>query len=305
MAKYYLIASYYNAYTRSYHNQTKVKLENIDLSTIQAIDHFTSSYDKIDILTRINKEMNVEEINHLAIMYIKDENHPVDYYPIIEKNTDFSKIKKEIETDISYKNNKPKINYRIKSNQSSTYINNEFEKILRILRTGNIDDFKKLYPYQDDLYNLVNRYLNFYSNKDGLNEEDERARLTDLAAIKKEFLNYITFRKWIIAEQKRQNRYIIRPNRQQIQPQQPQQQVPRKKITNERKTVEQYEEEFIKEYEEKNKIGWKKDQIISHNHFQLEEEKEEYLEEHEYDMMYEEFKQAEPTPMITPKRKRR
>ena len=72
MSKYYLVASYYNVYKKSYTNEVIIrKLNNISLSSLIKIDEFTSKYTELEILNMIENELGINSLNHLAIKYIK------------------------------------------------------------------------------------------------------------------------------------------------------------------------------------------------------------------------------------------
>ena len=277
MSKYSLVASYYDRYEKNpnlkYKNEVEINLPNADLSTIQAIDYFTTSHSKIDIFRLIEKYQKITGKNHLAIK-VKRGNE-VDYFRVIYDNKSF----------IDCTKNNPSKTYQISGKYRTTLVvpdnadlfQTEKRKLLQILEERDFLEFQKIYSYQDDLEFLVRRYLNsFY--------DTENARLTELSLIILEFSRYMTFRKWIIDQEKqKQLQKETTSNHQKKN-------IKASPVCQQSKPIvpskEEYEEEYEKKFIQLHNISYATYQMRQYNTSHLEEDKEEFLEEHEIEQIY-------------------
>lgn len=200
MGRYYLVASYYDSFNKSYRNENIIKkLNGINLSSLVEIDKFTSNFEKIKILDMIEKELGIMGINHLAIKYFysNDDNK---FYPyrVIYGNELFNECTKSVVKNKVMINNKCRETYFVSSNNK--LYRQKMEKLMKLIKGENasFDKFREFYSLDNELSFLVKRYINSsYDN------ELEKER--DLKNIILEFSRYKTFRGWIIEQEKKKN----------------------------------------------------------------------------------------------------
>lgn len=262
MSKYYLVASYYDMYKKSYINEITIKkLNNISLSSLIKIDDFTSNYAEIEILNMIEKELNIKGINHLSIKYVKNDYEQPIYYQVITNNKEFNSCIKSTQTkEVKLMDKYRKTSFVSLNNE---LLKKELVELLKILETKNYLLFKEVYPKENDFSFLVKNYMNS-------NYDNELYREEDLKKIILEFSRYKTFRGWIInktspkSKKKSQN---ITNKQVTLKP---------KKINSIEENIEFYE----KEYEKRTGRSYS-----SYNTASFNEDNDEYLSEEEYDTM--------------------
>ena len=209
MSKYYLVASYYNIRTKQYENETIIKsLPEVNLTTLSKIDEFTTSHTIPDILNLIEKELGKTCFNHLAIIYLKNQNSAPIHYRIIENDKRFNKSIITCNKEDNYILDKRRTtNYLNRSNE--LYI--EQANILKgILENKDYEKFNNIYPYDNDFSYLVKRYIDS-------SYDTEESRLNDLNLILLEFSRYKTFRGWYSNQIKLKNNIKIRNQERQEQ----------------------------------------------------------------------------------------
>lgn len=277
MPKYHLVASYYDLYEKNpnlkYKNEIEINIPGIDLSTLQAIDSFTASHSKLEIIDLLNDELGITGRNSLAIKYQKNKTANPVYYKIIENNQEFIPCTKN-------------------NNLISYYVGDKFVRTLAVHRTPlfvkelsvlgkiiyekNLEEFERLYSYPNsDLYYLVTRFIN-------TSYDTPEAEIEDLKLIEKEFSRYKTFRGWIIAKENKKN-YQNKENA-------PQEKAKIKEngpVAKNKKTVqsiEKYSEEYEQYFDEKHKnmgITYKSKKTHQYNTRGLDHDEEEFLNEGE------------------------
>lgn len=277
MSKYALVASYYDKYEKTdqkYKNEVEIKLPNIDLSTIQAIDFFTASHDVIDIFGLIDKYQHITGINHLAIKYQSDRNNRVNYFRVICNNKDFALCTKNNFLKTYQISGKYRTALLVSSDANLFQI--EKRNLLQILERGNFLEFQRLYPYQDDLAFLVRRYFDScYDTED--------SKLSELSLIVLEFSRYTTFRKWIVVQgrqDKSLKEIVFKSQRGKVA----------SNFTQKSQNLiafsrEEYEEEYEKNFYSLHHISYGAYQARQYNTLRLEEDKEEFLEENEIEQI--------------------
>lgn len=278
MPKYHLVASYYDLYEKNpnlkYKNEVEINIPGIDLSTLQAIDLFTASHSKLEIIDLLNDELGITGRNSLAIKYQKNKSSNPVYYKIIENNKEFI----------------PCTNCTKNDNLISYYVGDKFVRTLSVLHTPlfvkelrvlvkiiyekNIEEFKRLYPYPNsDLYYLVTRFIN-------TSYDTPEAEIEDLKLIEKEFSRYMTFRGWIIAKENKNKELDREPiNEKRIETKQE-----KSKTKIQVKSIKEYIEESIQQFDKKNKdngITYAKVKAHQYNTSNLDNDKEEFLTEYE------------------------
>ncbi len=269
MSKYYLVASYFNG--RDFQGEITIpEISGTSLSTIQEIDAFTAGTSKSEILWKIEKDLNIKGKNQLAIKYYKNKDATPVYYRVIFNNKDFQEATQYIATKT----------YRLPNKVitapcfaiGTVLYRKELEKINSLLEQKNLELFQRYYPYQDELLFLVRRYISTIY-------EDIVTKNEDYQMIVSEFSRYKTFRGWIIAQENlsRQTRQINT-----------RQSLPTKKLPIEPKSVEEHEEDYLKHFQKTKGVSYDAYQTTKHNLAYLDEDQEEYLEEDEIGMMYEE-----------------
>ena len=240
MARYYLAASYYDKQKKTYTNQITINnINGIKLSSLDKIDSFTSEHTSLEIFNMIEKELNINNINHLAIKYLKKNDSPPKYYKVITSDKLFNEcIKSMRKTKITILD-KTRDTYLV--NRNNPLFKQELTKLLEIINKKDINEFYKNYPYSskiNDLSFLVERYLNTSYDNDMDKEKD-------LELILLEFSRYKTFRGWFIEQIKL--KYNITSNQKINQQQEttPKQKnkTPPKSIE---ENIEQYEKKFAK-----------------------------------------------------------
>lgn len=288
MSKYYLVASHYNMYQKTYQDEIIVNLPSVDLSTIQAIDYFTSSHNRTELLQLIEQETNKHDLNHLAIKYYKNKDAIPNYFRVIEDNSELSQLLKENQTYLSKNKNARTTEYYLSGrtyrfsavNPNNPYFLKELRKILKIIEAKNLSAFETIYPYHNDtLHFLVTRYIN-------ASYDNEFASQEELKLIMKEFSRYKTFRGWVVAIEKRSK--ILKKPKPTVLSNFNIQENPPKKAAIKTKTIEEYSEDYAKDFEEKHGMNYQSYQTMKHNLSYLEEDKEEFLEDSEIDNMYDE-----------------
>lgn len=262
MSKYYLVASYYDMYQRNYKNEIVLNLPTVDLSTIQAIDYYTSSHTSQEIFNQIEQTMGVKGLNHLSIKYYKNKYAKPSYSRTIENDPDFLPCTQNITSKA------PVVSSKIELFQK------EKSQLLNLLEKRDLESFQANYPFQDQFSFLVTRWIN-------ASYDEPEAEQEELKNILLEFSRYETFRGWIVVAKSKQKFY--------------QKVVTRKSIINPVsksqpltvKSISDYEEEYQKKFAEQNKVSYGSYQTYQYNTSHLEEDKEEFLEEQEVNQLYE------------------
>lgn len=279
MAKYYLVASYYNMYTKKYENETEIELKGVDLSTLQKIDLFTSSHTKNQIFEIIEENYGIKNLNHLAIKFYKNKNSSPEPYRVIVNNSFYKEAIKELENIEYYLPNKKVYANGIKNKESFLY--KKERKILeQLIKNRELTKFNEIYPRNDDLKSLVNNYL---TNKYEAGEGSQENR--DYNLIFKEFSKYTTFRNWIISREKYEERRLNNNrqanNRLPINNQSKNNKNKPKKI--EKKSIEELEDEYItmlaKKVQEEFESKTKKDSRKSIKEISTEEARKRIIKE--------------------------
>lgn len=273
MSKYYLVASFYNMYTRSYENETIVNLPGVDLSTLQAIDNFTCTHNNSEIISIIEKEMGYQEFNHLAIKYYKTKSSKPTYYKTITNNLLFKKCTLNLVSK--------KYNIRGQVISALTIPNNklfimEKSKLISIIESKDINNFKKIYPYDNVFSRSVIDYMSIIHD----NQEEQQQELN---LILTEFSRYKTFRGWITSQQTKN--YQINNHPQTSKKSLPSQsQIKPKTIIT--KSIKEHEADYIENFNKDNPISYEEHQTNLYNRAYLEDEdKEEFLEPSELEKM--------------------
>lgn len=276
MTKYYLVASHYDMYTKQYQNEVVVNIPNVDLTTIQAIDYFTSSHSKSELLQIVSDITKIPNLNQLAIKCYKNKKSSPSYGRIIENNPQFASLIKEgLEKKEYYLDGKKYEFLAVKSN--NLFFLKELRKIMKIIQSKDLKTFTETYPYENTLSHLVTRYMN--SSYD--NQESE---IEELNRIEKEFSRYKTFHDWIIAQEKNIKKYQKSVQKQTLQP--IKKTTPKKNSKIEAKTIEEYESSYEQDFEKQNGFSYQAHQTMEHNLSHLDEDEEEFIEEQELNMMY-------------------
>lgn len=278
MSKYSLVASYYDQYEKTnqkYKNEIEINIPGVDLSTIQAIDFFTSSHTKSEIFTLLEQTIGLTERNHLAIKYQKRKTEDSDYFKVIYNHPDFASCTKD-NTSKTYQIDEKYISTKLIQNHNDLF-QLEKRKLLQLLEARDVSKFQEYYPYQDDFSYLVNRYFNSSYDTEYDNQRD-------LNLILLEFSRYTTFRKWIIAQEKNKkgfresSYYSIKK---------PISSIPTAKSSSASvRSVEEYEQEYQKKFESAYHIPYETYQTTQYNTSHLEEDKEEFLETEEIEQLH-------------------
>ena len=292
MQKYFLVASYYNLHTRKYEEETIVNIPQVDLTTLQSIDHYTSRKTHTELLNEISSQLKNPRINHIAIKFYKTKNSDPEYYKVIEDNPSFSNCALDLTSQpITYRIfNKVISSPSIKS--TNQLLIKEKEKLKTILETKDANEFKKIYPRENMFSTLVLGYIN--SDYD---EYDEQQRI--LKSIEQEFSRYKTFRGWIVSQENLKTKsptIIPRINpRPQVQPPTRNQKI---------KTIQENEEEYEKNFQDENNTSYQAYQTRKFNTHYLDEDKEEFLDIDEYEKMNNYYEEPqEETPSIRRRRR--
>ena len=266
MSKYYLVASYYNIRTKQYENETIIKsLPEVNLTTLSKIDEFTTSHTIPDILNLIEKELGRTGFNHLAIIYLKNQNSAPIHYRVIENDQRFNKSIITCNTEDNYiLNKRRKTNYL---NRGNDLFLEQVNILKNILENKDYEKFNNIYPYDNDFSYLVKRYMDS-------SYDTEEAILNDLNLILLEFSRYKTFRGWYSNQLKLKNNIRIRNHG-------PQEQI---NISKQPKVIIHTNEENMTIFESrfKEKTGKSYSEYTT-NEYNI--ENEEYLSEEEYASM--------------------
>lgn len=282
MQKYYLVASHYNIRKNKYENEFVVTLPGIDLTSIQAIDSFTASYTLSELLQLIEQETHRQGLNHLAIKYYKNKKMDPKPRRIIENNPDYAKLAKESLRKREYYLLGQKYEFYAVNYENLFFLKN-LRKVIEMIANRDSDGFNELYPYEDNFKWLVTRFIS--SSYDTADSEKE-----DLLKIKKEFSRYTTFRKFIIAEEKRKEKKNQINTQKSIIPNNDSKKTnnnPKKRSKVNSKSIEEYNKLYEENFQKENAISYQTYQTMQHNLSHLELDKEEFLEEQELDIMYE------------------
>lgn len=292
MPKYYLVASHYDLYKKQYQNETIINLPQIDLATIQSIDYFTASHNRTELLQLIEQETNQQGLNHLAIKYYKNQNANPIYYNTIENNPEFASLLRENQIYIS-QNGKPRKNgYQLLGqkyefltvNSKNIYFLKELRIIMNLIEKKDLNQFEQIYPYNDTFHWLITRYLTS-------SYDDATVQKEDLIKIEKEFSRYKTFRGWIVAIEKREKTHKNETtNQNKINPSTPLSTPLKEKKLRTSKTIEEYANLYMEEFEKKKGISYQNYKTNQYNLSNLGEDKEEFLEHDEIESMYEQEK---------------
>lgn len=281
MGKYYLVASHYNAYTKSYENEIVVKLSQVDLSTIQAIDNFTSNHTREELINIIKRENNIKDLNQLSIKYYKNNDCSPVYYRTIENNKDF--LTCTINTVTKSYNNSGRFKKSIAINDNNKYLLTETKKIIELIKRKDLKYIEEIFGKKHEIYFLINRYLN-------TSYDDSQTQQYDYELILKEFSKYTTFRQWIVGQEKKKNKekVIFQPKKvtQNIN-------IQRKNRNSKILTIEEneqlYEKMINEELNESNgsyKVTYQDMETHEHNTRYIDEDKEEFISNEEMDQMY-------------------
>lgn len=299
MPKYHLVASYYDIFEKNsslrYKNEIEISLPGIDLSTLQAIDNFTASHSQIEIYKILEQQLGIAGRNQLSIKYQKNKTSNPIYYKVIKNNPEFVSCTQNNKLASYWIGNK-----NVRSLVVSRYtplFEKELSNLLKIIENRNLEEFHQMYPYENsDLYFLVKRYI-------GTSFDTMEASQTDLDLIIKEFSRYKTFRGWIVAKEKTKDyQKGFTKFTTNVKPQ-PFSQKPIPVHSIEEHAAE-YQRNFDNDSEnKKNGITYESYQTYQYNTAHLEEDKEEFLEENEMDLISGTFAFFENEPSI--KRKRR
>ena len=267
MSKYSLVASYYNMYTKTYQNEITINLPEINLSTLQNIDNFTSKHSTYEILQLIKKKYpNVHDLNHIAVKYTKNKSANPVYYRVLDNNPEFTPCT-ENNTLKQYRIGNQYITSLTVPN-SAPLFQKEKENLVELIETKNLIGFRNLYPHHDNLVFLVTRYIN-------TSYDDDSSRERDFNLIMTEFSRYITFRGWIINKEKQQE-YLYQPRPIAYAPNpNPPKKIKKGKVP----SIEENEAEYIRKFEEDHKDSNNKEYKYSYNTYQAEMHNREYLEE--------------------------
>lgn len=308
MPKYQLVASYYDMFekdpTKKYKYQEIIDQEKlgIDLSTLQAIDRFTSNYTKDELLQYLYKKLNITGKNQLSIIFQKNKQTEPINFSIIEKNPEFTSCIKignlDKNTDFVdyYAFNQRRVT--IKVNTSSELFKQELETLKYLLEQSTYEELYNRYPYPTSwLLRLAYQY--YYGAHDNIEQEKEYWK----NLVIKEFSSYKTFRGWIL------NKTKIRTNiRPEILINNPTPK-PTPRRTEEVLTAEEYSKQYEQEFNEdkKNKaarITYQSKKTYEYNTSHLDDDKEEFLTEEEHKNLYEEISYSFP-PRKTPSKSRK
>lgn len=266
MSKYNLVASYYDIFeidsTKRYKDSVVIDGEKlgIDLSTLQAIDKFTSSHNRFQIFQILENELGIQGKKHLAIQYKKNQNAKPEFYRTIDDYPEFvscTKIDEENQKLEYWAFSRKYTSLAVPSN--AELFQSEKAKLFNLIEKENYEEILKYLHPKSLLSRLIEEY--FFAPHDNV----EEARLELKEIIRKEFSRYKTFRGWIINKIKLNQRYFERrPRRRNLNPTL----VPKKDIVP--RTQTEYEEEFLKDFEKKYKKSWEQT-ITEEYNYQYEE----------------------------------
>lgn len=277
MGKYYLVASHYNAYTKSYENEIVVKLSQVDLSTIQAIDNFTSNHTHAELISLIEKESNIKDLNHLSIQYYKNNDCNPVYYRTIENNKEFSTCTTNTTTK-DYKH-LGKFKKSIAISNNNKYLLTETKKIIELIEKKDLKSIEEIFGKKHEIYFLIERYLT-------TSYDDYQAQKDDYEIILKELSKYTTFRQWIIGQEKRKNK---EKNVFQVNKVSENIDIPKKntKTLTKEENEQLYEETINKKLNNKGyQITYQDIKTYEHNTRYLDDDKEEFISNEEMGQMY-------------------
>lgn len=271
MGRYYLVGSYYDMYKKTYSNEIRIKeIDGVKLSSLVSIDNFTSRYNRLEIISKIEKELGIKGINHLVIKYSKNNDLMPEHYRVIYKDDMFNSCVNGLkENTVNILGKTRKTLFVDRNNE--LYIS-EVKKILDIIKSGDMDMFSKIYSKNNDFSLLVRRYLN--SSYDNELDKEE-----DLKLILLEFSRYKTFRGWIVEQNKLKENSFNRS-------------INYNKASTSRKvnigkvhisTYEENSKEFDKMFESRNNMNYDEYRTLEHNSY--DDEKEEFLDVDEYNEM--------------------
>ena len=138
MSRYYLVASYYDRYSKSYSNEVIIKeINGVKLSSLVKIDYFTSGISNFDIFNLLEKELGINNVNHLAIKYIKNNDTVPKYYKVIHTDKLFNDCVSSVcEKKVKIWDKTRRTNFVSSNNELFKY---ELEKLLKILENRDIE----------------------------------------------------------------------------------------------------------------------------------------------------------------------
>lgn len=281
MGKYYLVASHYNAYTKSYENEIVVKLSQVDLSTIQKIDNFTSNHTREELINIIKRENYIKDLNQLSVKYYKNNECSPVYYRTIENNKDF--LTCTINTVTKSYNNSGRFKKSIAINDNNKYLLTETKKIIELIKRKDLKYIEEIFGKKHEIYFLINRYLTTLY-------DDHQTQKYDYELILKEFSKYTTFRQWIVGQEKKKvkEKVSVKPRKitQNMN-------VPKKNRNSKVLTIEEneqlYEKMINKKLNEGNgsyKVTYQDMKTHEHNTRYIDEDKEEFISNEEIGQMY-------------------
>lgn len=271
MSKYYLVTSFYDG--KDFLDERYIpKILGVEFKDLRDIDLFTSSHSKIEILESIYNDLKLGSKNQLAIKRYRNKDAIPDYYSVIFNHPEYheaiSKVKK-----ISYQLPGGRFRDSISVDQRSPLYLSEFSLLKDYLKNRDMKHLKELFGYESELFYLIKRYLS-------TDYDSDYERKRDYQMIVNEFSSYKTFRYWIIQREKvkRKSTYFAPPS------------VKRQPIIEERlvqpKSIMEYEEEFSDQFMKEKKITYEEYLTSLNNLSRLSEEKEEFLDQDEYQEMY-------------------
>lgn len=271
MGRYYLVGSYYDMYKKTYSNEIRIKeLDGIKLSSLVNIDGFTSKYSLDEIIILLEKELGIKGINHLVVRYSKSNDSVPEHYRVIYKDDMFNSCVNSLKENTV--NILGKTRKTLFVDRNNELYRSEVKKILDTIKSNNVEEFSKIYPKNNDFSLLVRRYLN--SSYDNELDKEE-----DLKLILLEFSRYKTFRGWIVEQNKLKENNFRRSTTYNKS-------VSSKKVSKNKGYISTYEEsskEFDEIFVSRNNMGYDQYRTLEHNCY--DEEKEEFLDVDEYNIM--------------------
>lgn len=200
MSKYNLIASNYDSYSNSYKNEIVIKeLDSKKLSSLIRIDMFTSSHSREEILTLIEKEYGIKNINNLSIRFKKWNSDEFEYLRVIVDDKKFLDCILSVDKVSKIILDKPRDTDFISSNNE--LFKEELRKLFAMIEDGSFNNY---YLRNNELTKLVNMYNNSKSS----NEEELYERNKILRFLSSEFSRYKTFRGWYVLGNKVRGRNV-------------------------------------------------------------------------------------------------
>ncbi len=266
MSKYYLTAAYYNG--KEFINEVAIDhLKGYSLNSLQDIDLFTASHSLQEIIQILSQDYDIDPRSFVSIKRYKNANATPDYYQAIIYNANYYQAISGMR-EIVYSISGHKMRTLAVSKDNPFY-QSEFLKLDEMLNKKDIASFEKMYPYDNAFSTLVRRYMS-----DGYDNDLEKEK--DYFLLKTEFSRYKTFRSWIMVQEKAKKR-----KNQSVKSHKSTKTIQDKQST-EAKSIEEYEEEFVRMFKQKKNISYDSYEVSKYNLAHLEEDKEEFLNEEEF-----------------------